>query len=72
MRTTMNLDDALLARARALAPEVRSRTELLHEGLRALIHLRASQALAEAGGVARGQAVAAPRPRPTTHDDDAG
>lgn len=63
MRTTMNLDDELLERAAELAPDARNRTELIHEALRALIHLRASRALAAAAGSARGQAKAPPRRR---------
>ena len=63
MRTTINLDDALVKRARSLAPELPNRTALIHEALRALIHLRASRALASAGGSAAGKAEAAPRRR---------
>jgi hypothetical protein len=36
MRTTLNLDDALIDRARELTG-IEERTALLHEGLRALI-----------------------------------
>lgn len=64
MRTTINLDADLVARAKAFVPEARTRTELIHEALRALIHMRASRALSAAGGVAKGRAHAAPRRKP--------
>lgn len=68
MRTTINLDDDLLERARLLAPDARNRTELIHAGLRALIHLRASRALAAAAGISEGRAEAAPRHQPDADD----
>jgi Arc/MetJ family transcription regulator len=38
MRTTIDIDDALLARARALRPQG-TKTELVEAGLRALVEL---------------------------------
>ena len=49
MRTTVNLDEALLDEARKLTG-VNERTELLHEGLRALIAREKSRRLARLGG----------------------
>jgi Arc/MetJ family transcription regulator len=49
MRTTVNLDDALLAEARRLTG-IEERTTLLHEALRALIAREASRRLARLGG----------------------
>jgi len=49
MRTTLNLDDALLARAHELTG-IRERTTLLHEGLRLLIQREAARRLARLGG----------------------
>lgn len=64
MRTTIDLDDDLVARARAFVPKARTRTGLIHKALRARIHARASRVLAAAGGGAKGRAHAAPRPKP--------
>ncbi len=49
MRTTLNLDDALLAKARKLSG-VEERTALIHEGLRALIARESARRLARLGG----------------------
>jgi Arc/MetJ family transcription regulator len=49
MRTTVNLDDALLAEARRLTG-IEERTALLHEALRALVAREASRRLARLGG----------------------
>jgi Arc/MetJ family transcription regulator len=49
MRTTVNLDDALLAEARRLTG-IEERTALLQEALRALIAREASRRLARLGG----------------------
>jgi Arc/MetJ family transcription regulator len=49
MRTTMNLDDELLAEAIRLTG-IRERTALVHEGLRALIQREAARRLARLGG----------------------
>ena len=59
MRTTLNLDDALLAEASGYAG-LTEKTALLHEGLRALIQREAAGRLAALGGKDR-KAVAAPR-----------
>ena len=49
MRTTLNLDDALLEDARRLTG-VEERTALIHEGLRALIARESARRLAQLGG----------------------
>ena len=49
MRTTLNLDDALIDRARLLTG-IEERTALLHEGLRALIARESARRLARLGG----------------------
>jgi Arc/MetJ family transcription regulator len=49
MRTTVNLDDALLAEARRLT-RIEERTALLHEALRALIARESARRLARLGG----------------------
>lgn len=49
MRTTMNLDDALIRRAQALTG-VREKTWLVHEGLRLLVAREAARRLAALGG----------------------
>lgn len=59
MRTTLNLDDALMAEAADYAG-LKEKTSLLHEGLRALIQREAAARLAALGGRDR-KAVAAPR-----------
>lgn len=59
MRTTLNLDDGLLAEA-ARYTGLKEKTALLHEGLRALIQREAAARLAALGSHDRG-AAAAPR-----------
>ena len=49
MRTTLNLDDALLEDARRLSG-LEVRTALIHEGLRALIARESARRLARLGG----------------------
>ncbi|HEX8942995.1 MAG TPA: type II toxin-antitoxin system VapB family antitoxin [Gemmatimonadaceae bacterium] len=49
MRTTINLDDALLEEARRLSG-LQERTALLHEALRALISRESARRLARLGG----------------------
>jgi hypothetical protein len=61
MRTTLNLDDSLLARAQELTG-ISERTALLHEGLRLLIQREAARRLAKLGGTAPGLR-APPRPK---------
>lgn len=60
MRTTVNLDEALLDEARKLTG-VNERNELLHEGLRALIAREKARRLARLGGSEKG--LKAPRRR---------
>lgn len=49
MRTTVDIDDALLEEAREYAPRL-TKTALLEEGLRALIRREAGRRLARMGG----------------------
>ena len=49
MRTTVNLDDELIAEARRITG-ISERTRLLHEGLQALIERESSRRLARLGG----------------------
>jgi Arc/MetJ family transcription regulator len=49
MRTTLNLDDALIDTAKKLTG-IEERTALLHEGLRALIARESARRLAKLGG----------------------
>ena len=49
MRTTINIDDELLAKAAKLA-EPLDRTAVVHEGLRALIERESARRLARLGG----------------------
>jgi Arc/MetJ family transcription regulator len=49
MRTTIDLDEALLEEARRLTG-MREPTALIHEGLRALIERESAQRLARLGG----------------------
>jgi Arc/MetJ family transcription regulator len=63
MRTTLNLDDALLAEAKRLSG-LEERTALIHEGLRALIARESARRLARLGGSER-RVKAVPRRRPS-------
>jgi Arc/MetJ family transcription regulator len=49
LRTTVNLDDQLLEKARRVTG-VEGRTDLIHEGLRALIERESARRLARLGG----------------------
>jgi len=49
MRTTINIDDAILARASKLAG-IKEKTALVRRGLEALIALESSRRLAKLGG----------------------
>lgn len=49
LRTTLNLDDALLEKAHTLTG-IEERTALLHEGLRAVIARETARRLARLGG----------------------
>lgn len=49
MRTTINLDEALLAAAQKVSG-VNERTALIHEGLKALIERESARRLARLGG----------------------
>ncbi len=49
MRTTLNLDDALMAEAMALSG-IDEKTQVLHEALRSLIAREAGRRLAKLGG----------------------
>lgn len=62
MRTTLNLDEALLEDARRLTG-LEERTALIHEGLRALIARESARRLARLGG-SEPQLRAIPRRRP--------
>ena len=61
MRTTVTLDDGLLAKAAELSGTV-ERTALIREGLEALIERESARRLALLGGTDR-RATAAPRQR---------
>ncbi len=56
MRTTLILDDELLAEASKLTG-IEEKTKLLHMGLEALIHRESSRRLAKLGGAMPGFAV---------------
>lgn len=53
MRTTLNLDDDLVAEARRLSG-IQEKTALVHAGLEALIARAAAQRLAKLGGAQPG------------------
>lgn len=53
MRTTLNLDDALLEKARRLSG-IAEKTALLHAGLQALIARESARRLAALGGTEPG------------------
>lgn len=59
VRTTINIDDALLAKAAKLAGPL-DRSAVVHEGLRALIERESARRLARLGGT---QAELKPVPR---------
>jgi Arc/MetJ family transcription regulator len=61
MRTTINIDDELLAKAAKLAGPL-DRSAMVHEGLRALIQRESARRLARLGGTQPGLK-AAPRRR---------
>lgn len=63
MRTTVNLDEALLAQATKLAGPL-DRSALLHESLKALIERESARRLAKLGG-SQPELNAAPRRRDT-------
>ena len=63
MRTTINIDDELLAEA-AEYTGINERTALIHEGLRALVQREAARRLAKLGG-SQPQLKDIPRRRPT-------
>lgn len=66
MRTTITLDDELLARAQDITGKA-ERSELIHEALRALIEREAAKRLAMLAGT-RPEATNIPRRREKTHD----
>ena len=61
MRTTLNLDDALLAKAAELSGAM-DRSAVIHEALRALIQRESARRLARLGG-SQPELKAAPRRR---------
>jgi Arc/MetJ family transcription regulator len=64
VRTTVNLDDELLEEARRITG-LKGRTDLIHEGLRALVERESARRLARLGGSEPGLQPA-PRRRPET------
>jgi len=62
MRTTLNIDDDLLQRARDLS-DVQEKTALIREGLKALIERESARRLARLGG-SEPQLEPIPRRRP--------
>ena len=62
MRTTINIDDDLLAKASKLAGPL-DRSAVIHEGLKALIERETAKRLARLGGT-QPNLRAAPRRRP--------
>lgn len=61
MRTTLNIDDELLEEAQRLT-SIKERTEVIHEGLRALISRESAHRLVRLGGT-EGQVKSIPRRR---------
>jgi len=49
MRTTLNIDDELLAKARRLSG-IKEKTAVVHAGLKALVALESARRLAALGG----------------------
>ena len=66
MRTTITLDDELLARAQDITGKT-ERSDLIHEALRALIEREAAKRLAMLAGTQL-EAVNIPRRREKMHD----
>jgi Arc/MetJ family transcription regulator len=66
MRTTVNLDEILLAKAIKLAGPL-DRSALLHEGLKALIERESARRLAKLGG-SQPKLKVAPRRRQESRD----
>lgn len=64
MRTTLNIDDALLGRATELSG-LREKTAVVHAGLKALVAQESARRLAALGGAERGVRPI-PRRRPRT------
>ena len=64
MRTTINIDDDLLARAAKLTGPL-DRSTMVHEGLKALIERESAKRLARLGGT-QSKLKAAPRRRQET------
>ena len=64
MRTTMNIDDALLREAQRITG-ISSKVDLVREGLRALIEKESARRLARLGG-SESQLQMAPRHRPAS------
>ncbi len=62
MRTTLNIDDQLLAEAQRISG-VREKTALVREGLRALIERESARRLARLGG-SEPQLISIPRRQP--------
>lgn len=62
MRTTINIDDALLARAAELIGPM-EKSAMVREGLKALIERESARRLAKLGGT-QGKLEIAPRRRP--------
>ena len=68
MRTTLNIDDALLGRATELSG-LREKTAVVRAGLEALVARESARRLAALGGTDRGvRAIPRRRPRPWTKD----
>ena len=63
MRTTLNIDEKLVDEAKKMT-HINERTELIHEGLRALISRESARRLARLGGSEPGLP-AIPRRKPT-------
>jgi predicted transcriptional regulator len=66
MRTTINIDDELLARAAALASDL-NRTALVREGLKAFVERESAKRLAKMGA-SQPRLTAAPRRRQKAGD----
>ena len=63
MRTTLNIDDDLLAKAKRLSG-LKEKTAIVHAGLEALVALESARRLAALGGTERG--LRGPRRRRST------